>query len=121
MDENDRCSIYQKSPLRDEPPRYVCSLTHNWNANGTPVDWGIEPIKARIKAIDLCADGGHKLWAEMQKSYEDLEASKERDRKNTIEANLYELHSQFKGALKDINTSSMAKLDKRRMKDAFSK
>lgn len=113
--------IYQKSPLRDEPARYVCSLTHNWNAHGEPVDWGIEPLKARIKAIDLCADGGHKFWEEILKGYDDLEASKERDRKNTIESNLYEMHSVFKKGLGDINTANMAKIDKRRMLNAFSK
>jgi hypothetical protein len=113
--------IYQKSPMKWEPDRHVCSLTHNWSPNGEPVDWGIEPIKARIKAIDLCADGGHEFWREILKSYERQEESKERDRKNTIESNLYELHSEFKKAFKDVNTGSMAKLDKRRMKDAFSK
>ncbi len=27
----------------------ICPLTHNWAANGTPVEWGIEPVIDHIK------------------------------------------------------------------------
>ncbi len=62
---------------------YVMSLTHDWNINGRPVDWGVEPLLARLRAIDL-----HRrdLASEMERAEEKLSASKDRTMDNNLEA-----------------------------------
>lgn len=118
-DSDGRYHVYQKAPYWPNPPRYVLSLTHNWNMRGKTVDWGIEPILAKIKAMDLCADGGHERFREMLEQNEKFDASREREMKNTIESFVRDMRPQFARATNDVNTGSMAKLDKRRLKDAF--
>ena len=92
-------------------PHYVFSLTHNWNLNGRPVDWGLEPIVARVKAMDLW---NRNIVEDMIAGYAEDEKCQERTRNNSIESFLYDFRSQFKKTFSDVNTSNLKKTDKRR-------
>jgi hypothetical protein len=93
----------------------VMSLTDNWGVNGKPVDWGILPIMARLKALDLWNSDNliNQLWVDHEKH----EKSKERSFRNNVESFLGDFRSTFAKATNDINTSSLAKTDKRRIGD----
>ncbi len=96
-------------------PHYVFALTDTWVVTGTPVEWGIEPILARLKAMDLWRD--HNIIEEHTENYYKGEESKARDQRNSIESFLYEFRSQFARATNGINTSSLDKKKDRRFKD----
>lgn len=87
-------------------PYFVFALTDNWKASGRPVDWGIEPILARLKAIDLW----HRDLAEEIIQQEEKHAqSVARDRRNSIESFMYDFRDTFKKATNDINTATLEK------------
>lgn len=96
-------------------PHYVFALTDTWSVNGTPVEWGILPIMARLRAMDL--------WKEetevdrMKEHSEKVDLAKEKDMRNNIESFMYEFRSQFAKATDGINTSSLEKRKDRRFKD----
>lgn len=92
-------------------PYFVFALTHDWRLAGEPKDWGIEPIMARLKAMDLWNRdvAGDLIDQEMKEK-----ASLQRDRENTIESFLLDFRKQFARAFNDVNTSTMAKKDSRR-------
>lgn len=93
----------------------VMSLTDTWGTRGKPVDWGIEPIMARIKALDLW--NSDNLSSKFFTDEEKEEESKMRDFRNSTESFLYDFKSQFARATNDVNTSSLSKFDKRRNGD----
>ena len=93
----------------------VMSLTDTWGSRGQKVDWGILPIMARIKALDLW--NSRNLSNEFFEQEEKDEISRERHMRNTTESFLYEFKDQFKKATNDINTSSLNKFDKRKLGD----
>lgn len=99
--------------------QYIMALTDNWNTLGTPVDWGIEPLLCRIKAMDLWANP--QISAELITSYEKAEETKKRDLGNNVESFLRDFRRQFAKATNDINTSTLNKLDKRRIPNGISK
>lgn len=94
-----------------DAPHLVFSLTDNWNVAGAIVDWGIEPILARLKAMDLWQNP--KFVESLIDSNEKIQAGQTKDRRNNTESFLYELRDKFKKDWKDINTSNVAKKDKR--------
>ena len=129
LEEKGQINIYRHSVRMEEyehegvpfiytrrSPHYICSLTHNWKMNGTPVDWGLEPIRARFKAMDLWQ---RNLAEDLIKDYEKDAESKKRDFSNNMESFLYDFRSQFKKATADINTSTLDKTDKRRLRDGY--
>jgi hypothetical protein len=89
----------------------VMSLTDTWGMNGRRVDWGIEPILARLKAMDLWNSGniGDQFFEDEKKH----EESKSKEFRNNVESFLYDFKGQFAKATSDINTSNLNKLDKR--------
>lgn len=89
-------------------PYFVFALTHNWKTNGRPVDWGIEPIMARLKAMDLWR---RDVAEDLIREYEKDEASLVRDRDNSMESFLYEFRDQFKKTFSDVNTSNLSKIN----------
>ena len=95
----------------NKSPYLVFPLTDNWNMTGTPVEWGIEPILARLKAMDLW---NRDIAKDLIESYEKKSEEKDRDRRNNTESFLYEFRSQFAHATKDINTSTLKKTDLRK-------
>lgn len=107
--------------LASKPFRHhVMALTHNWNVSGVPVDWGIEPILCRVKAMDLWNNDLHSA-ATLIKGYEKAKEIEEKDFRNNVESFLYDFRSQFAKATNDVNTSTLSKMDKRRIKDGYCK
>ncbi len=102
-----------------EDPHFVCALTHNWSVTGKPVDWGLEPISKKIKENDLWKRD--RLADELIASYEKQAESRDRHTKNETEAFLSEFRPQFARAFNDVNTSTLAKTDKRRIYDGHHK
>jgi hypothetical protein len=87
-------------------PHFVMALTHNWKANGIPVDWGLEPILARVKSLDLW---NRDIVSDLEVQEEKHLESCERDRKNKTEDFLHEFRSDFKRTFSDVNTSTLDK------------
>lgn len=94
-------------------PNHICSLTHNWQITGRPVDWGLEPIVNRLKAHDMWNRTDY--MDELLRGYERDKESQERDMRNTIESFLLDFRGQFAKATNDVNTSTLEKTDKRRL------
>lgn len=92
-------------------PHLVFALTNNWSIRGEAVDWGIEPVMARLKAMDLW---NNDLVARLEEQEIKDEESSARQRQNTTESFLYEFRSQFKKTFENVNTASMAKHDLRK-------
>lgn len=99
--------------------QHIMALTDNWQAAGKSVEWGVEPIKARLKAMDMM--NNPKYVDELLGRNEKVEESKQRDYKNNVESFLRDFRREFAKSTNDINTSTLSKFDKRRMKDGFSK
>jgi hypothetical protein len=97
-----------------DSPQYVLSLTADWSANAPAVEWGLEPIRQRLVAIDLWSN--EELFEQIFENDEKVEASNKRNLKNNTEAFLYDFRSQFKKTFNDVNTSNMSKDVKRKMK-----
>lgn len=104
--------VFRKSRDASEPPHFIFALTDNWQANGKPVEYGLDVVLARVKACDLWRDD--KLVEYLIQAKEDKTASMERERKNTVESFLYEFRSQFARTFNDVNTSNLEKIDIRR-------
>lgn len=103
-----RIDVYRQGRDKCSPPFYIFSLTDNWGLRGKPVEWGIECILARLKAIDLWNQGTtsvDQILAEQDK----LDESRARERKNNLESYLYDIRRGFAKATNDINTSLMDK------------
>jgi len=118
-----RCKEFRLESLGYETPvlnlvrndHLVMSLTDTWGVKGKRVDWGIEPVMARIKALDLW--NSNNLADQFFKEEEEHEKQKAKDFSNNVESFLYDFRSQFKKATSDINTSNLNKFDKRKLGD----
>jgi hypothetical protein len=93
----------------------VFALTDNWTQKGRPVEWGLEPILNRLKSIDVWRDPdfAENLIAQYEKDAQ----SQKRQMKNTVESFLIDYRRQFAKTFGDVNTSTLEKTDKRRIKD----
>lgn len=107
-----RIDIYRQSRDKLSPPHYIFSLTDDWSPKGRPVEWGTEPILAHLKAIDLWNSGVG--IEEVISHNEKVDASKDRDRMNNIEAFLKDWRRQFAKATDNVNTGTLKKIDKRK-------
>ena len=88
----------------------VTSLTHNWNVTGRPVDWGIEPVLARLRSIDLHRrDLANEIIEAKEK---DLE-SKDRTMDNNLEAFWKDNRRLWAKNFEQVNRSSLSKKDRR--------
>jgi hypothetical protein len=85
-------------------PYLVFALTEDWTLNTAAIDWGLEPILARLKACDLWA---RDLATESIKSIEHANKSRERAVDNHIESYLIENRREFARRTNDINTSTL--------------
>jgi len=92
-------------------PHFIFALTDNWKSDGRSVNWGLMPILERIKAIDLW---NRDLAEECLEREEKAKVIREKDARNSMENFLYDYRGQFKSVFKDINTSSLEKIDKRK-------
>ncbi len=95
-------------------PHFIMALTHNWHMHGQSVEWGFEPILARLKAMDL---HNRNLAEDLIKNYDKAEVTKQRDASNKNEDFLREFRPQFAKTFADINTSTLKKVDRRKTDD----
>lgn len=89
-------------------PQLVLCITDTWRPDGTPVDWGLEPIMAMIRGKDSWSSGYS--YQGMCKRREDEEADKKRIRKNELRAAAADARQDFAKATNDINTAGMGRL-----------
>lgn len=87
-------------------PHFIFALTDNWKSNGRPVDWGLEVISARIKAMDLWS---RDVASELIKEYEKDAETSSRDAQNSMESFLYDFRNQFKKTFSDTRVANMDK------------
>lgn len=106
-----RADIYRKSKFNCNPPSFVFSLTDTWQPTGRPVDYGIEVVLERLRALDLWRDDT--FVENYLKRITKEKEEKDRDRRNNVESFLYDFRSQFHKATNDINTSTLKKLHRK--------
>jgi hypothetical protein len=102
-----RIDVYRQSRDKLSPPHFIFSLTDNWTAQGRPVDWGVEPVISRLRAMDLWNSGV--TADDVLKQNEMVEEGKSRDLRNNIESFLLDFRRQFAKATDGINTSTLDK------------
>ncbi len=95
-----------------EDDHLVLPITDNWQATGSPVDWGIEPILWKIQELDGWRDDGD--YERFVKNRQRIKENKERERRNEMQALAYDCRRDFARATNDINTSTLEKTEKRR-------
>ncbi len=105
---NDRLSFSRPSP------HHILTLTHNWSASGRPVEWGIEPLLARLKEID---NHNHDVLARIWEENEKKESLRKRAKSNDLKAMAYDVRRDFAKSVNEVNTSTLAKTELRRKKD----
>jgi len=113
---NGAIHIYRKTGRSSDPLVFITALTDTWTASGKPVEWGLEVVRNRLIAHDLWKD--ETVVDRLEKEQMAAQESAERDRMNSIEAFLYEFRRSFARATNDINTSALAKVDRRALKGA---
>jgi hypothetical protein len=87
-------------------PYLVLALTDTWNINGSPRDWGIEPILNRLRMSDTWS---RNVAEESIKSIERHNESKDRAIDNHIESFLKDKRREFARITNDINTANLEK------------
>lgn len=85
-------------------PHLVFALTDNWSVKGTPVEWGIEPIIAKLKECDSYQ---RNIVEDLIKSYEKADRAKQREFRNNAEAFFSHERKRFAQAMDGINTSQI--------------
>ena len=95
---NDVCYRYSQSD-----PFQIMSLTDDWSANGQAVDWGIEPLMARIREID--SQRSSEIIDRINLAHELREESKARDFDRMTEDFTKELKTAADIDFKDFNAS----------------
>lgn len=96
-------------------PQLVFALTDTWRVDGIPVEWGLEPILDQLKSRDAWAHPD--TFRDMVKTRDRVKADQERSKRNEIRGLAADLRREFASATNDINTSTVEKVDRRRVKD----
>lgn len=103
-----RIDVYRQNRDKLSPPHFIFSLTDTWTASGKPVDWGVEPVIARLRALDLWNSGiGVEHFIEQSEKEKEEEL---RNFRNNTESFLLDFRRQFAKATDGINTSTLEKL-----------
>lgn len=98
----------------------VIPITHNWHymdadfSPGIPVDWGIEPILQQVQKSDSWRDDSD--YQKFCDSRNQKAQDKERSNRNEFRAIAADMRKDFARSTNDINTSSLERSDKRRLK-----
>jgi len=95
----------------------VLPITDTWLETGMPVDWGIEPILSMIQKTDAWRDDTD--YDRFCEARAQRKRNRERAFRNEIRAIAADTRREFARATNDINTSTLAKIDKRRIYDAY--
>lgn len=91
--------------LVDLHPQLILSLTHNWHYSGTPVEWGVEPVLEKLRAMDSWVDPA--MFSRMHKARDSEKEREDRSRRNEFRSIALDLRKDFARATNDINTSGM--------------
>lgn len=86
-------------------PHHIFSLTSNWTASGEPVEWGIEPILLRLRAID--AWNRERFYEKLEQRQKDEKEIERKRFRSQAEAFFADTRSEFKKAFNDVNTSTL--------------
>lgn len=98
-----RVDVYRQNRDKLSPPHFIFSLTEDWTTKTRPIEWGIEPVIARLRAMDLW-QSGVTLDALIQED-EKKEESKKRAMRHNVESFLYDFRGQFAKATDGVNTA----------------
>lgn len=95
----------------------ILPITHNWLPEGTPVDWGIEPILSKIQETDAWRDDGE--YERFCKKRAERKESKKKADKNEFRALAADCRKDFAKATNEINTSNLETVERRRIHDGY--
>ena len=87
----------------------IFALTDNWKVTGQEVDWGLEPIMQKLKQNDLW---NRDIVADVERRFEEVEKSKDRERLGQTEDFMREFVRDFKTTFEDVNTANLSKVPK---------
>lgn len=93
-------------------PFYIFTLTHDWRPTGRSVEWSWDKIYYQLQKHD---GWNRDLMADIDKQEEESKRSAARQARSKAEDFASEFRPSFQKAFSDINTSSMAKIDKRKL------
>lgn len=96
----------------------VISLTHNFKNDGRPVEWGIEPIIAKLRSMDLWK---RNIADEAIEAKEKADQSQERGLDNNLEAFWKDNRRLWAKNFDDVNRSNLARPDRRYRDDKMNK
>ena len=82
-------------------PQLVLCLTDNWLPSGKPVEWGIEPLCSKIRAIDSHRDDSY--FEKMVKQREEIDSTNKQSRRNEIRAIAADMRKDFAKATNDVS------------------
>ena len=94
---------------------FILALTKDWRFNSEECEWGLLPIQNRLKEIDLW---NRDLASEIIQQEEKFSEIKSRQMRSQTEDFLKEFRRPFARAFNDVNTSTMAKKDLEKIKEA---
>jgi hypothetical protein len=89
----------------------IFPLTDDFTSKGKPVEWGVEPILAHLKAMDGWNRDVVEDWISSDEKSKEV-AAKQRMSKNEDFAR--DFRRQFARTFDDVNTSTLEKIDNRR-------
>jgi hypothetical protein len=101
----------------DYNPQYLFSLTDTWKFEGKAVEWGAEPLLETIRSLD---EWNCDNFEDMVRRRERRAEDKKRIRENELRAIAADCRRDFARATNDINTSTLEKVDRRRMRNGIS-
>lgn len=90
----------------------IFALTDDWTQGGRSVDWGIEPLMARVREID--SHRSSEIIDRLNEAQELREQAKETDLTNKSESFARDLRTAVKLDFKDYNVSSLDRTDIRK-------
>jgi hypothetical protein len=86
-------------------PQFILALTDDWTLQGNPVEWGLEPIMAKLNKMDSWKQ--EKILDKMRAAREREEEVKKQSNRNEIRARAADLRREFAKVTDDINTASL--------------
>lgn len=79
--------------------QFILALTNDWTLNGTPVEWGIDPLLNKLKEMDAWRDDSY--YGQMVKERDINEANKHRRFKNNVRAMALDVRKEVAKASND--------------------
>lgn len=98
-------------------PQLILNLTDDWTKRGRPVEWGLEPLASKIREMDTHRDDT--MYDRMLKENQRVDEMNARYTYNEFKAAAADCRKEFAKATNDINTSTLEKVDPRRIKDGY--